>query len=64
LYLIAVTSEPLAGEVREIVIATVLTENDMLDVKDRKWEVCLLEPTIFTARSCAATDHSTDGGVY
>lgn len=52
------------GEVREIVMTTMLAGNDMLDVKGRKREVLLLEPTIFTAVSGAAPDEVADCGVH
>ena len=52
------------GKVREILIATVLAGNDMLNMEGRKRKVLLLEPTIFAAVACAVTDEGADCGIH
>jgi hypothetical protein len=36
----------------------------VLHVEGRKREMCLQEPTIFAAISCAATDHVPEGRLH
>jgi hypothetical protein len=52
------------GKVCRIVIATVFTRNDVLDLESRKWEVLLLEQTVFAAMAGSLTDTFTNRCIH